>query len=78
MEDSTKSMSKMLGTENALTAVHRYLYARYMAHYIYKLGKPKGLVHKPPPEEILPEIEEMIEQGDKMSSERDAWRRDGG
>ena len=61
MEDSTKAISKMLGTENAETAVHLYLYARYVAHYIYKMGKPVGLVHKPPPEEIPPEIEEMIE-----------------
>ena len=61
MKDSTKSVSKMLGTENAETAVHLYLYARYVAHYIYKLGKPVGLVAKPPPEEIPPEIEEMIE-----------------
>jgi len=61
LKDSTKAMSKMLGTENAEKAVHLYLYARYVARYIYSMGKPVGLVEKPPPEEIPPEIEEMIE-----------------
>src|SRR5450756_2845916 len=61
MKDSTKSMSKMLGTDRAETAAHAYVYWRYIAHYIYHMGKNTGFIQKRPEEEVPPEIEEIIE-----------------
>lgn len=61
MKDSTKKMSKMFGSGEAERTVHLYLYARYLPHYIYKLGGPVGLVDRPPPDDIPPEVEEMLE-----------------
>lgn len=61
MKDSTKSMSKMLGTARAETAAHAYVYWRYIAHYIYHMGKNTGFIQKRPEEEVPPEIEEIIE-----------------
>jgi ferredoxin len=61
MKDSTKKLSKMMGLENSERNVHLYLYARYMPHYIYYMGKGAGLVQKPPAEKIPPEVEELIQ-----------------
>ncbi len=61
MKDSTKRASRMLGTDNAEKAIHMYLYARYLPHYVYHLSRASGLVERKPPFEIPPEIEEMIE-----------------
>lgn len=51
----------MLGTDNAERAIHMYLYAKYLPHYVYHVSNPAGLVERRPPFEIPPEIEEMIE-----------------
>lgn len=61
MKRSTKKMSKTFGLDRAETTIHLYLYARYLPHYIYKMGKLVGLVEKPPPEEIPPEIDEILD-----------------
>jgi len=61
MRDSTKSVSKMLGTERAETAVHLYLYLRYITHYVYQMGKKTPFIRKPPTEQIPTEVEEAIE-----------------
>jgi NAD-dependent dihydropyrimidine dehydrogenase PreA subunit len=61
MQDSTKKLSKSLGTGNAETAVHAYLYGRYVQHYIYHMAGKTGLVQKAPSERIPPETEELIE-----------------
>ena len=61
MKDATKNYSKFLGTENAETAVHGYLYLTYILHYLNKMSGPMGLVSKPPESDIPPEAEEAIE-----------------
>jgi ferredoxin len=61
MDDSTKRISKMLGTEKAESAVHLYLYMRYLPHYVYHMGKKTPFIRKAPTQEIPHEVEEMIE-----------------
>jgi ferredoxin len=61
MDDSTKKMSRMLGTERAESAVHLYLYMRYLPHYVYHMGKKTPFIRRPPETEIPHEAEEMIE-----------------
>mgnify|MGYP001026376555 CR=1 FL=1 len=61
MRDSTKRLSKLLGTENAEAAVHLCMYLRYIPHYIYHMGKRTGLVQKKPQGDIPPDAEEMLE-----------------
>lgn len=61
MKDSTKAMGKIIGRKNAERALHAYLYAKYLTHYVYHMGKNVGFVDKKPTEEIPPEVEEMIE-----------------
>ena len=54
-------MSKEFGLENAEQTAHLYLYLKYIDHYLTKIGKPLGLVSKPPFQEIPPDVDEMIE-----------------
>ncbi len=61
MRDSSKRVSKMLGTGRAETAVHLYLYLRYITHYVYHMGKKTPFIRKPPAEPITTEEEEMVE-----------------
>ncbi|MFH1150444.1 MAG: 4Fe-4S binding protein [Actinomycetota bacterium] len=61
MKDSAKKMSKMLGTGSAETAAHAYIYYRYVDHYIYAMGKPIGVVSKPPESPIPEEIQDMLD-----------------
>jgi hypothetical protein len=61
MRETTKNMSKMLGTENAESAVHLYIYMRYIQHYVYHMGRKTPFIRKPPTEDIPPEVEEMVE-----------------
>jgi len=61
LKDSTEKMLEMLGAENAETAVHAYLYGRYIPHYLYQMAKNTPLVQKKPEEEIPPEVEEILE-----------------
>ena len=61
MKDSTKNISKMLGTENAETAVHLYVYLRYISNYLYQMGRKTPFVKKPPPQEVPADVEEILE-----------------
>ena len=61
MKDSTKDISKMLGTENAESAVHLYAYLKYISHYLYNMGKKTPFIKKRPPQEIPPDMEEIVE-----------------
>lgn len=61
MQDSTKKLSKLVGTQNAETAVHLCMYLRYLPHYVYHMGKRTGLIQKKPEGSIPPESEEMLE-----------------
>ncbi|MHB8896658.1 MAG: ATP-binding protein [Candidatus Geothermincolia bacterium] len=70
MRDSTKNMSKMVGTQDAETAVHLCMYMKYIAHYVYNMGKKTGLVQKEPATEIPLEVQEMLEiYANKVSRE---------
>lgn len=61
VKDSTRKLSKSIGTSEAETAVHAYLYGKYVQHYIWHMAKNTGMVNKPPAEELAPEVEELIE-----------------
>lgn len=61
MREETKKISKMLGTENAESAVHLYIYLRYIQHYVYQMGKSTPFLTKEPTMDIPPEVEELVE-----------------
>jgi len=61
MKDSTKDISKMLGTEDAESAVHLYAYLKYISHYLYQMGKRTPFIKNRPPQEIPPDMEEIVE-----------------
>lgn len=61
LKDTTKILSKSIGTSEAESAVHAYLYGRYINHYIWHMAKKTGMVSRPPTEEIPDEVEELIE-----------------
>ena len=61
MKDSTKALSKELGWRNAEKAAHCFFYAKYLARYIYHIGKKVGLVEREPPGIVPSDIDEVLE-----------------